>query len=133
MGFLHPFFAFFLLFLSFYFLSTSTLAWPQSHGPNTVVDIRNDLPINTKVQLELGCDKSPFIYLKLFHHHNSTITEDQDSKCTAEWLPSFTTWDVYHAKRDKGHQTVYWSIRKDGFYHSWDGSNWKLLEKWYTE
>ena len=133
MAFHHPFFTFFLLFQSFYFLNTSTLARPQSHRPNTVVYIRNDLPNNTKEQLELGCDKSPFFYLKLGQHHNNTITVDQDSKCTAEWLPWFTTWDVYHAKRDKGYQTVYWSVRKHGFYHSWGGSNWKLLEKWYTE
>ncbi|KAH1146391.1 hypothetical protein GmHk_15G043251 [Glycine max] len=49
------------------------------------------------------------------------------------WLPWFTTWDAYHALRDKGYHPVYWSVRKDGFYHSWDGSKWKLLEDWYTE
>ncbi|KAG4971274.1 hypothetical protein AAZX31_13G200100 [Glycine max] len=134
MVFPHPFFTFFLLFLSLYCLSTSTLnARPYSHKPHTVVDILNDLPNNPKVQLELRCDEGSSFYLKLGHRHNHTLTADQDSECTAMWLPWFTTWDAYHAVRDKGHHSVYWSVRKDGFYHSWDGSNWKLLEDWYSE
>jgi len=133
MGFRHPSFTFFLLFLSFYFLSMSTLARPQSHSPNTVVDIRNDLPNNTKDQLELRCGHSPFFVLKLGHHYNSTIPVDQDFECIAASSRWFTTWDVYHVKRDKGYQTVYWSVRNNGFYHSWDGSTWKLLEKWYSD
>ncbi|RDX79560.1 hypothetical protein CR513_39997, partial [Mucuna pruriens] len=126
MAFPSPFFL--LLLLSFYCVSTSTLA--SSH---TVVDIRNDLPHKTEVQLVLGCDKGSSFHLKPGHHHNRTLTLNQDFECTATWLPWFTTWDAYHAERDKGHHTIYWSIRKDGFYHSWNGSKWKLQEDWYTE
>lgn len=129
----HPFFTLFLLFLIFYCPSTSTIARLHSHRPHPLVDIRNDLPNKTNVQLILSCDKGSSFHLKPSHHHNCTLTVDQDFECTAMWSPWFTTWDAYHAKRDKGHHIVYWSVRKDGFYHSWDGSKWKLLEDWNTE
>ncbi|KAL2341136.1 hypothetical protein Fmac_009076 [Flemingia macrophylla] len=128
MVFSYPFFTF-LLFLSFC-LNTSTLA-----TPHTVVAILNDLPKpnKTQVQLLLSCDKGSSFHLKPGHGHNVNLTVDRDLECTATWWPWFTTWDVYHVSRDKGHHKVNWSVRKEGFYHSWDGSNWRLLEDWYTE
>nr|KYP46853.1 hypothetical protein KK1_031556 [Cajanus cajan] len=48
------------------------------------------------------------------------------------WTPFFTI-HVYQTQRDKGHPTVYWSVRKDGFYLSWDASNWNLVEPWYSD
>ncbi|KAK7412580.1 hypothetical protein VNO78_04053 [Psophocarpus tetragonolobus] len=117
------------LFIFFHLLLLS-----KSHArPQTFVDIRNDLPKNTKAQLELSCNKGSYFHLKLGDHLNSSLTVDQDFECTAAWSRWFTTWDAYHAERDKDHHTVYWSVRKDGFYHTWDGSKWNLLEHWYTE
>ncbi|RDX67973.1 hypothetical protein CR513_53091, partial [Mucuna pruriens] len=109
MDFPHCFFTLFLLLVSFYCLSTSSLARSQ-----TVVDIRNDLP-----------DKS--------EHYNHTVIVDQDSECFASWGSLFTTWEAYQVNRDKGHQIIYWSVRKDGFYESWDGSKWNFIERWYSE
>lgn len=137
---------FLLLFLSFLcFLSTTTTttqARPHRHRV-VIVDIQNDLPNTTQeVQniLELRCDPDPFSYLKPGDHYNRTlqVVDDDDEdrtslECIAEWSRWFTTWDAYEANRDKAHHTVRWSVRKDGFYHSWDGSKWKLLEDWYTE
>lgn len=137
---------FLLLFLSFLcFLSTTTTttqARPHRHRV-VIVDIQNDLPNTTQeVQniLELRCDPDPFSYLKPGDNYNRTlqVVDDDDEdrtslECIAEWSRWFTTWDAYEANRDKAHHTVRWSVRKDGFYHSWDGSKWKLLEDWYTE
>lgn len=125
------FFTFFLLFLSFHFLITSALGRSQ----NVTIEIRNDLPTKTQVQLQLGCNKSSYFFLKLGHHYtiHNLNTEDQDFECSATWLPYFTEWEAYKAKRDKGHHTVYWSIRNYGFYQSFDGSKWMLVEPWYTE
>lgn len=138
---------FLLLFLSFFcFLCTSTTATharPHRHRV-VVVDIQNDLPNTTQEEvqniLELRCDPDPFSYLKPGDNYNRTlqVVDDDDEdrtslECIAEWSRWFTTWDAYEANRDKAHHTVRWSVRKDGFYHSWDGSKWKLLEDWYTE
>ena len=128
-------FTFFLVFflISICFLSTSTLARPHTHRPNIMVDLLNDLPNNTHEPLELSCDQGSSAYLKQGDHYNLTLKVDRDSECTATWWRWFTTWDAYEAKRDKGHDNVYWLVKKDGFYHSWDGSKWKLVEYWYTE
>lgn len=130
MVFPHYSITFSLLFLSFYCLITSTTPQHQT----VFVEIRNDLPKKTDVQLELDCDHGSSFDLKLGDDYNRTITTvDQDLECTAAWSPLFTTWDVYKAKRYKGFQTVYWSVRNDGFYRSFDGSQWKFVEQWYTE
>jgi len=31
---------------------------------------------------------------------------------------------------EEGHQSIYWSVRADGLYHSWDNSNWDKREQW---
>lgn len=125
-------FTFFLVFLSFCFLSMlSTLAW--AHVPHIVVDIRNDLPHDTLDQLSLRCGRGSSFTLKLGDHYNQTLPTDQDFECTAIWSRWFTTWNAYEAKSYKGQDTVYWLVKKDGFYRSWDGSKWELVEHWYTD
>ncbi|KAK7245673.1 hypothetical protein RIF29_40521 [Crotalaria pallida] len=124
-------YSFTLFHVFFYFLIMSTLAWP--HMPHAVVDIRNDLPNNTAEQLTLRCGEDSSFNLKLGDHHNRTLTMDQDLECTAVWSRWFTTWNAYEAKRYQGQDTVFWLVRKDGFYRSWDGSKWKRVGYWYTD
>ncbi|KAK7395660.1 hypothetical protein VNO78_16225 [Psophocarpus tetragonolobus] len=119
-----------LLLITFFQLLLLSTSLARSQ---TFVDLRNDLPNNTKAQLNLRCGKGSDFYLKLGDHLNNSLTLDQDFVCNAAWSRWFTTWDAYHAERDKDHHIVYWSVRKDGFYHSWDGSKWNLLEGWHTE
>ncbi|KAK7303118.1 hypothetical protein RJT34_14019 [Clitoria ternatea] len=125
MVFPHCLFTLFLLFLSFYCRSTPTLA-----GHATLVDIRNDLPSNPPLKLQ--CGEGSFD-LKAGQHYNRTLPADQGFGCTAVWTPWFSSWDAYDVKRDKGHSTVYWSLKKDGFYLSFDGSKWKFIDYWQTD
>ncbi|QHN77347.1 hypothetical protein HN873_066932 [Arachis hypogaea] len=36
----------------------------------------------------------------------------------------------YDPKVDAGHRDVFWSVRKDGPYHSWDNRNWRRTTTW---
>ncbi|KAE9589262.1 hypothetical protein Lalb_Chr21g0307151 [Lupinus albus] len=37
---------------------------------------------------------------------------------------------LYDPKTDSGHNKVFWSVRKDGIYRSWDDSNWEKKTGW---
>ncbi|CAL0301242.1 unnamed protein product [Lupinus luteus] len=118
-------FTFSLLFLS-YFLIMSTLA------KSIVVDIQNNLPKDAPEQLKIRCGEDPWFDLKVGDHYNRTPSTDQVFECHAVWGRWFTTWSAYDTNQSKGHSTVYWLVKKDGFYRSWEGSKWTLTEKWYT-
>lgn len=125
------YFTFFTLFFSFYVLISKSFAIQ-----NTVVfDIRNDLPSNNLGGLAVGCNKSDYTcHINVGDHYNRTFQVGQSWECNAAWSRYFTFgWEVYQEKRDKGHPTIYWSVREDGFYHSLDASHWKLLAQWYSE
>nr|KYP46854.1 hypothetical protein KK1_031557 [Cajanus cajan] len=117
----------YVVLVSFYCLSASTVGRSQ-----TVVDIRNDLPKKSQVQLQLRCGKGSSFNLKLGAHSTLTVGA-QDLACSFLWTPFFATLDVYQAQRDKGHRTVYWSVRQDGFYQSSDASNWKFVDRWFSD
>jgi hypothetical protein len=125
------YFTFFaLFFFSFHFLSTTTLA----ASPHVVVfDIRNDLPYNALGSLAIRCDEDATAHINVGVHYKRTFQVNQSIRCVGSWSNLFNTWDGYKENRDVGHSTIYWSVRKDGFYHSLDGSNYKLLELWQTE
>ncbi|QHN77346.1 hypothetical protein HN873_066930 [Arachis hypogaea] len=37
----------------------------------------------------------------------------------------------YDPKVDAGHPDVFWSVRNDGPYHSWDNRNWRKTTTWF--
>lgn len=51
--------------------------------------------------------------------------------CFAEWGAIYAWFNAYDPiKDDKGKPIVYWSIRIDGFYKSWDKVNWVGVTDW---
>jgi hypothetical protein len=118
-------------FFAFNFLSTTTtLASPHT----VVLDIRNDLPNNGLGDLAIECNHLNISHIKVGVHYNQTFQLNEISlECYALWSTYFLSWDGFQEKRDGGHSIIYWSVRKDGFYHSFDASNYKLLEMWETE
>ena len=122
----------FLFFFAFSFINLPTNVRSQK-TEMVVVDIQNALPNNTQTAaLTLWCGGASLV-LKLGDHHTESVKMDQSLGCTALWLPFFTSWDAFEVSRDKGHQNIYWLVKKDGFYHSWDKSSWKKLEEWRSE
>ncbi|KAL2341133.1 hypothetical protein Fmac_009073 [Flemingia macrophylla] len=112
----------FVLSLSFFCYATAQ---------TVVVDISNDLPKTSNAALVISCDKGSSFTLRLGLHSKRTVV--QDSECTLTWTPVFATVDDYQTQRDNGHPTVYWSVRIDGFYQSYDASNWKFVQPWNSD
>ncbi|KAK7331365.1 hypothetical protein VNO77_25588 [Canavalia gladiata] len=101
-------------------------------GREIVVDIKNDLPIKTGTLLQVRCGEG-FSNLPPGNHLKQSVSADKNLSCTATWMQLFNSWDAFLAKTDQSHNTVFWSIRKDGFYRSFDGKDFKFVERWGTE
>ncbi|KAK7331364.1 hypothetical protein VNO77_25587 [Canavalia gladiata] len=101
-------------------------------GREIVVDIETDLRSQTGTQLKIDCGKG-FSNLTTGNHLKQSVSAEQDLTCTAEWTLFFNTWDAFVSKKDQSHNTIFWSIRKDGFYRSFDGKDFKLVDYWSSE
>ncbi|KAI4346073.1 hypothetical protein L6164_013155 [Bauhinia variegata] len=121
---------FFLVFFAVSFTTAPAVARP--HSPEIAINIRNDLPSNTQ-QITLACDNTDSFHLKVGKEFNSSVKVHQSIECSATWFQWFSSWDAYEPRRDKGHGSVYWLVKNDGFYISWDKIEWKKVEHWYTD
>jgi hypothetical protein len=55
---------------------------------------------------------------------------EADIVCHAAWNNLEGTFIARDKKNDRSHNFVYWSIRRDGFYHSWDNTNYEKKYGW---
>lgn len=110
---------------------TNTIA---KNSSQIVVSIRDDL--RNQEPFGINCNAS-FIDVALLpgeHYNRTLLNVDEIFECYAYWAQGFTNqWHLYETKRDEGHNTVYWSAKEDGIYHSFDGITWKLLQIWHGE
>ncbi|KAI4346065.1 hypothetical protein L6164_013147 [Bauhinia variegata] len=121
----------FLVFFAVCFISTPT--FPLSHRQEIAINIRNALPSNTEQPITLVWDNTDSFHLKTGKDFNSSVKVNQSIECTAVWLQWFASWDAYEPQRDKGHDSVYWLVKKNGFFISWDKTKWKKVEDWGTD
>ncbi|KAJ0093806.1 hypothetical protein Patl1_26242 [Pistacia atlantica] len=52
------------------------------------------------------------------------------SVCKAIWRDKDGIWMAFEPVRDRDYRHVYSSVREDGFYISYDQSNWKIVNSW---
>ena len=45
----------------------------------------------------------------------------------------FASVHGFDPSRDAGHETVFWLVKEDGFYFSYDNASWKKDSPWDTE
>lgn len=99
------------------------------------LSIVNNLPFGS-LELIMGCSfdgglshnlqiGKPFSFLSNF----------ETKKCRLSWSSHHLTFLLYDRDQEGGlvHQKVFWSVRKDGLYHSWDNSNFDKKANWDNE
>ncbi|AET02530.2 hypothetical protein MtrunA17_Chr8g0354451 [Medicago truncatula] len=59
-----------------------------------------------------------------------TVPVGQRVICRASWNGSSALFDGYDPQYDQGHAFVYWEVRQDGLYHSWDDKNFVKKGVW---
>lgn len=97
------------------------------------LSIENDLPYNTS-QLTMVCDfdkgKNPRILLP--RRAFSFVTNFELKICVLTWSPHRLSFHLYDRDQEGGlaHQRIFWSVRKDGLYHSWDEVSFDKRANW---
>lgn len=87
-------------------------------GSNNLIMTAVDIP--NPVNLEPGEPYTEIVNLKQkFAHFEREPTS-----------PTCCSISRYDTKVDAGHQDVFWSVRDDGPYHSWDKQNWRRTTTW---
>lgn len=46
------------------------------------------------------------------------------------WKDFCIAFYIYHPSQEGNHQKIYWSLRTDGVYHSWDNRSWAKKIDW---
>ena len=68
--------------------------------------------------------------LKPGEHFRITRWPDRQYICKAENGSKKGSWLAFDPHRNLLHEDVFWSVREDGFYFSYDQSNWKKINGW---
>ncbi|XVF29194.1 hypothetical protein REPUB_Repub15cG0099300 [Reevesia pubescens] len=53
--------------------------------------------------------------------------------CMAISGRQIASWHAFQPRRDGNHKAVFWLVKEDGFFHSWDNSTWVRKSVWETE
>jgi hypothetical protein len=114
------YFALFVVFLSFLCTVAS-----QTIDSRSATMIRT--PVDTPVHYE--CPGETFVE-QPGSIHVIGVNSDADTVCHAAWNKLEGTFVARDFKNDRTHNFVYWSIRRDGFYHSWDDINYEKKVGW---
>ncbi|KAK4270634.1 hypothetical protein QN277_019417 [Acacia crassicarpa] len=104
----------------------------QEEGPHkklSMVDIRNDLPPNSPRLYVLGTFQSTEAPIDPGKSYNFVARGEvevgiftMDNQCA-----KFVAFDP---NVELGRHAIFWSVRSDGPYHSWDRSNWQKKASW---
>jgi hypothetical protein len=103
-----------------------------------VVHVTNALPVKSEpVKVECTSEHTNthlgIHTLNVGDDYQWTVVENALHYCQAEWGRWFASWHAFEPDRDVSHGTVYWLVKNDGFYLSWDNSSWVRQETWQTD
>ncbi|KAG6668903.1 hypothetical protein I3843_01G197200 [Carya illinoinensis] len=105
----------------------------------TVVHVMNSLPKSSPYPLKIQCKSKNMQVrhgeevLKVGDDYRWTVEKNEIYYCQAVWFRFFASWHAFQPQRDLSNETVYWLIKDNGFFHSWDNSSWVRKETWQTE
>lgn len=104
----------------------------------TVVHVMNGLP-KSSYPLKIQCesknmhDRLGEQVLKVGDDYKWTVEKNEIYYCQALWFRFFASWHAFQPQRDLLNETVFWVVKDNGFFHSWDNSSWVRKETWQTE
>lgn len=100
------------------------------------VQIINSLPANSP-PLNVSCSSKNIILggrsFSAGEAYEFKVKGKDVYSCAAQWQRYFESWQGFERPRDENHGAVYWLVKKDGFYRSWDKASWVLEDPWETE
>ncbi|CAK7346262.1 unnamed protein product [Dovyalis caffra] len=115
-------------------LSVGAIDDQEQHLP--IVQVINSLPPNSQT-LQVSCDTENIDLgehtLSVGQVYEWKVEKKSIYYCAAQWKLYFASWHAFELPRDENREMVYWAVRKDGFYLSWDKTKWVRNSTWETE
>lgn len=94
------------------------------------VDIANDLTTQGP-QLLVSSDFDKGTRFVLEKGKNVAYLGNFEVKsCELFWGSKYIKFNIYDPSTEGNHQRIYWSVKFDGIYHSWDNVNWDKRSFW---
>lgn len=93
------------------------------------IHIKDDMPPNSET-VRLNCIKGYWDKLHPGDEFHFGELRKFRFVCKAIWRDKDGIWMAFEPVRDRDYRHVYSSVREDGFYISYDQSNWKILNSW---
>lgn len=126
------------LFLVLAWTFISTIASGAHVNQLPVVHVISALPANSEpVKVECTSQRTNthlgIHTLNVGDDYQLTVVENALHYCQAIWGRWFASWHAFQPRRDVSHGAVYWRLKDDGFYLSWDNSSWVRKETWQTD
>jgi hypothetical protein len=99
---------------------------PSQAGKIIMFSIQNDLPRDSGALRFRILNEKPKYILKLRQPLGfvSNLALRRGELTWTHYHPLHATFNLYDPKEDGRHTRVYWSVRKDGVYRSWDNVSW---------
>ena len=114
------------------------IAFEKHDNHLAVVHVINALPNNSE-PMRIQCT-SPRTDTNLGEYtlyvgddYQWNVTHKSLHYCEALWERRFASWHAFQPRRDVSHGTVYWLVKHNGFFLSWNNSSWVRKESWQTE
>lgn len=80
----------------------------------------------------LFCTSQPGINAHL-HPQNPfywSFPAETSENCFTDWHELRAPFSAYDSHYDQGHPNIYWMVKKDGLYHSWDNKSFVKKVGW---
>ncbi|OAY28195.1 hypothetical protein MANES_15G049200v8 [Manihot esculenta] len=109
----------------------------KAHG-DTIVHVLNGLPKGSQaLQNDFKSnDTSIPIIRKIMgagEEYHWKVEGGVEYTCFSVWTSNFQKWTVFEPRRDQNHADVFWVVKEDGFYRSWDNKTWVKKAEWESE
>ncbi|KAM6544758.1 hypothetical protein CsatB_025494 [Cannabis sativa] len=129
-----------IFFFFFLFLFSISLKTTFGDSLATVHIISNPLPKNNTnpKEFRIEAENSEGRFQDTLKWGGKPYIFDVKQSNSTNYLQAFwgrfiASIHVYEPQRDIGHNSIYWLVKTDGFYLSWDNSSWVQNGYWDTE
>lgn len=136
---LPPFYVVLVLTLANALSISSTISKPfdnktmndPNDNPLAEINLQVALPSTAAEWVYFDCDEGGKIVTQPHQTHKWFVPNNKVEFCRAHWVSNNlkASFNAFDAQSDNNH-VVYWLVKKDGLFHSWDNASWEKKATW---
>ncbi|XVF84688.1 hypothetical protein PTKIN_Ptkin17bG0057800 [Pterospermum kingtungense] len=123
-----------VLLVSVFVLSVAGLGGQDNHI--ATIHVINSMPKDSE-PMQIHCKSSNTDYgmqqVRVGDDYQCGVREKALYFCAALSGRQIASFHGFQPRRDGNHKAVFWLVKEDGFFLSWDKSKWVKKSEWYTD